>query len=329
MRELNLRLKLSYAKPVLSALFFALLAPLHAQTFPAKPVTVIVPFPPGASADTTMRLVGQKFTESTGQPVIITTQPAGAGTAAAMTTKQSQADGYTLMLINIGSHAVNPLLTALPYDPIKDFQPITNLWNFPSIMTIHAGLAAKSIADLISLAKTRAGGLNFASQGIGSGGHIQGEMFKGRTGAPMVHVPYKGAAPAVLDLVAGRADLLFASYASMSAQIKEGKLRMLGVASPARLRALPDLPTLTELGYPGVDLDAWFGLAAPAGTPSTVIRRLNDEFVKAARSPDLVRQMGEQGVEMAPNTPAEFSSLIAADTARLAKLIKDVGITAQ
>ncbi|MSQ52950.1 MAG: tripartite tricarboxylate transporter substrate binding protein [Betaproteobacteria bacterium] len=305
------------------------IASAHAQNFPAKPVTVIVPFPPGASADTTMRMVGQKFTESAGQPVIIVTQPAGAGTAAAMATKQAAADGYTLMLINIGSHAINPLLTSLPYDPVRDFQPITLLWNFPSVLGIPASLPARSVNDLVAIAKARPGGLNFASQGIGSGGHIMGEMFKAKTGAPMVHVPYKGAAPAVVDLVAGRADLLFASYASMSSHVKEGKLRMLALASPARIKALPDLSTLTELGVAGVDLDAWFGLGAPAGTPAAVVRRLNEEFVKAARSPDLVRQTGEQGIEISTGTPADFSSLMAADTARLAKLIKDARISAQ
>ena len=318
--------------PVWIAASFAILggiAPAHAQNFPAKPVTVIVPFPPGASADTTMRMVGQKFTESTGQPVVIVTQPAGAGTAAAMATKQATPDGYTLMLINIGSHAINPLLTSLPYDPVKDFQPITLLWNFPSVLGIPASLPARSISELVAIAKSRPGGLNFASQGVGSGGHVMGEMFKARTGAPMVHVPYKGAAPAVVDLVAGRADLLFASYASLSAQVKEGRLRMLAVASPVRIKALPDLSTLTELGVAGVDLDAWFGLGAPAGIPAAVVRRLNEEFVKAARAPDLVRQAGEQGIEISTGTPAEFSSLIAADTARLAKLVKEANISAQ
>jgi tripartite-type tricarboxylate transporter receptor subunit TctC len=317
-------------------IFFAALSvvligqlPAKAQSFPVKPVTIIVPFPPGASADTTMRLVAQKFTESVGQPVVISTQPAGAGTAAAMTTKQAAADGYTLMQVNLGSHGVNPLLLSLPYDPIKDFQPITTLWNFPSVLGITAGLPAKNVMELVAIGKTRPGGLNFASQGMGSGGHIIGEMFKTRTGAPMVHVPYKGAAPAIVDLVAGRADILFASYASLGPQVKDGKLRMLAVASPSRLKVLPDLPTLSEVGIPGVDLDFWFGLAGPSGIPPAVLRRLNDEFVRAARNGELVRQMADQGIEMTGNSPQEFSNLIAADTARLAALIKATGITAQ
>lgn len=303
--------------------------PAQAQTFPLKPVTIIVPFPPGASADTTMRLVAQKFTESVGQPVIISTQPAGAGTAAAMATKQAPADGYTLMQVNLGSHGVNPLLMTLPYDPVKDFQPITTLWNFPSVLGITAGLPAKNVTELIVIGKTRPGGLNFASQGMGSGGHILGEMFKTKTGAPMVHVPYKGAAPAIVDLVAGRADILFASYASLGPQVKDGKLRMLAVASASRLKVLPDLPTLGEVGIPGVDLDFWFGLAGPAGIPVAVVRRLNDEFVKAARNGELVRQMADQGIEMTSNSPQEFANLIAADTTRLATLIKTTGISAQ
>jgi tripartite-type tricarboxylate transporter receptor subunit TctC len=305
------------------------LAQAQAQTFPAKPVTLIVPFPPGASADTTMRLVAQRFSESVGHPAIISTQPAGAGTAAAMATRQATPDGYTLMQINLGSHGVNPMLSSLPYDPVRDFQPITTLWTFPSILGIPASLPAKSVGELVAIGKTRPGGLNFASQGLGSGGHILGEMFRARTSVPMVHVPYKGAAPAIVDLVAGRADVLFASYASLGPQVKDGKLRMLAVASTARMKVLPDLPTLAELGIPGVDLDFWFGLAGPAGMPAPVVRRLNEEFVKVARNPELVRQMGDQGIEMTSSSPAEFATLIASDMARLATLIKTAGISAQ
>jgi tripartite-type tricarboxylate transporter receptor subunit TctC len=208
---------------------------------------------------------------------------------------------------------------------MKDFRPITLMWSFPQLLAVPLESPAKSVIDLVAFAKAKPGGLSFASQGTGSGGHLLGEMLKLRTGANMVHIPYRGAAPAATDLAAGRVDFFFVSYSSLLPFLQGGKVRALAVTSPKRLPALPDAPTMAEAGFAGVVLDAWFGLVAPADTPDLVIGKLNAAFVQALRDPQIVKQMTDQGAEARATTPAEFAAFIASETERLGKLVRAVG----
>jgi tripartite-type tricarboxylate transporter receptor subunit TctC len=301
-----------------------------AELLSSRPITVVIPFTPGASSDTLQRIVNKKVTENTGQTLVVESRPGGSGIIAAAVVKQAPPDGHTLLQANAATHAVNAALySTLPYDAIKDFRPITPMWSFPQLLAVPLESPAKSVADLVALAKAKPGGLSFASQGTGSGGHLLGEMLKLRTGANMVHIPYRGAAPAATDLAAGRVDFFFVSYSSLLPFLQGGKVRALAVTSPNRLPALPDAPTMTEAGFAGVALDAWFGLVAPADTPALVIGKLNAAFVQALRDPQIIKQMTDQGAEALASTPAEFTAFIASETERLGKLVRAVGAKAE
>jgi tripartite-type tricarboxylate transporter receptor subunit TctC len=297
-----------------------------AELLSSRPITVIIPFTPGASADTLQRIVAKKVGDDTGQTLIVESRPGGGGAIASAAVKQAPPDGHTLLQANSGSHAANVSLYAtLPYDPIKDFRPITLMWSFPTLLAVPRDSPAKSVGDLIALAKSKPGGLSFASQGAGSSGHLLGEMLKVRTATNMVHVPYRGAGPAGLDLAAGRVDFFFVSYSSLLPFLQAGKVRVLAVTSPQRLPALPDAPPMIEAGFAGLALDPWFGLVAPAGTPDPVIDKLNAAFVAALRSPEVVKQFTDQGAEAHGDTPNEFGAFIAAEIERIGKVVKEVG----
>jgi tripartite-type tricarboxylate transporter receptor subunit TctC len=300
-----------------------------AELLSSRPITIIIPFTPGASADTLQRIVGKKVTENTGQILVMESRAGGGGAIGAAVVKQALPDGHTLFQANAGTHAANQALYAtLPYDPIKDFRPITLMWSFPQLLAVPLDSPAKSVSELVALAKSKPGGLSFASQGTGSGGHLLGEMLKARTGANMVHIPYRGAGPAALDLAAGRVDFFFVSHSSVLSFLQAGKVRVLAVTSPKRLPALPDAPTMREVGFAGIELDAWFGLVAPAGTPDPVIGKLNAAFVQAVRDPEVIKQMIDQGAEPAANatTPDEFAAFIASETERFGQIVKAVGV---
>jgi tripartite-type tricarboxylate transporter receptor subunit TctC len=301
-----------------------------AELLSSRPITIIIPFTPGASADTLQRMVGRKVTENTGQILVVESRPGGGGAIGASAVKQAPPDGHTLFQANAGSHAANvSLYSTLPYDPVKDFRPITLMWTFPQLLTVPLGSPARSVSDLVALAKSKPAGLSFASQGSGSGGHLLGEMLKVRTGANMVHIPYRGAGPAALDLATGRVDFFFVSYSSVLSFLQAGKVRVLAVTSPKRLPVLPDTPTMREVGFAGIELDAWFGLVAPAGTPDAVIGKLNTAFVQAVRDPEIVKQVRDQGAEAVATTPAEFAAFIASETERFGKIVKAVGAKAE
>ena len=301
-----------------------------AELLSSRPITIIIPFTPGASSDTLQRLVGRKVTENTGQTLVVESRPGGGGAIAASAVKQAPPDGHTLMQANAGSHAANPALYAtLPYDPIKDFRPITLMWGFPQLLAVPVDSPAKSVADLVAYAKSKPAGLSFASQGTGAGGHLLGEMLKMRTGANMVHIPYRGAGPAAVDLAAGRVDFFFVAYASVQAFLQAGKVRALAVTSTKRLPVMPETPTMAEAGFGGIEIDTWFGLVAPAGTPDPVIAKLNAAFVKATRDPDVVKQITDQGAEALATTPAEFAAFIASQTEQYGKIVRSVGAKAE
>jgi tripartite-type tricarboxylate transporter receptor subunit TctC len=311
-------------------LAIAAIAPAQAQSdFPSRPITIIVPFPPGGSSDTVTRLVAQKLGENLKTNIVIDNRGGGGGVPAALAMKQVTPDGYTLFLANNGLFAIMPAMTDVRFDPVKDFQPITPLCTFPSVLVVPDGSPARTAKELVELARTKTGGFNFASQGVGSGGHILGEMLRLRSGAPFTHVPYRGAGPAVTDLAAGNVDLLFSSYVSAIGQVQAGKLRVLGWTAPRRSATLPDVPTMTEAGYPGVELVVWHGIVAPLGTPPEIVKKLNEEFAKAALSPDVVQKVAAQGVEMSTTSPEEFAKLIASDFDQLGKVIREAGIKMQ
>jgi tripartite-type tricarboxylate transporter receptor subunit TctC len=301
-----------------------------AQLLSSRPIIVNIPFTPGASADTLQRLVNKKVTENTGQTLVVESRPGGGGAIAAAAVKQATPDGHTLLQANAATHAANvSLYSTLPYDPVKDFRPITLMWRFPQLLSVPVDSPARSVSDLAEFAKSKAGGLSFASQGSGSGGHLLGEMLKARTGANMVHIPYRGAGPAALDLATGRVDFFFVSYSSVLPFLQSGKVRVLAVTSRQRLPALPDVPTMQEAGFAGIEIDTWFGLVAPAATPDAVIGKLNAAFVQAVRDPEVVKQITDQGAEPATNTPSEFAAFVAAQTEQVGKIVRSVGVKAE
>ena len=298
-----------------------------AELLSSRAITVVIPFTPGASSDTFQRLVAKKVTENTGQSVIVESRPGGGGSVAAAAVKRALPDGHTLFQANSGTHAANvTLYPSLPYDAVKDFTPIMLMWSFPSLLVVPADSPAKSVAELAAYAKTKPGGLSYGSQGNGSSGHLLGAMFSRHVGVPMVHVPYRGAGPAALDVATGRIDFLWVSYASVLPHYLSGKVRALAVTSRRRLTALPQIPTVAETGYPGFELDTWFGLLAPSGTPEPVIGKLNEAFVQAVHAPEVVKQMIDQGAEPVTDTPQEFAAFMDSEIKRLGTIVKTLGI---
>jgi tripartite-type tricarboxylate transporter receptor subunit TctC len=291
-----------------------------------RPIRIVVPFVAGGTSDVGTRLVAAKVAESGGPNVVVENRTGGGGVPGAMSVKEAAPDGTTLLLADLGSFGINVSLMAnLPYDPTRDFKPITTLFRFPSVLAVPAALPANSVAELIALSKTRPDGLAFGSQGSGSGGHLLAEMLAKTSGAKLLHVPYRGVAAAVVDLVAGRVSMLYGSYLSMKGQTEAKALRILAVTSKQRLKVLPDTPTMAELGFPEVDLDIWFGLVAPAATSDAVVQELHTKFSSAMNSPDIVDRLNAQGVNVATSTPAGFAELIKSDMARVAPVVKASG----
>src|SRR5262245_53788109 len=316
---------------VMSAVLLAVLIataslPAQAQTYPSQPIRLIVPFAPGGGMESAVRNVMQKASESGWPQVIIDNRPGGAGTIAALATKQAPPDGYTLMLIALSTHAINvALMPDLKYDPVKDFTPITVLFSYPSVVAVPASSPARSIADLIALARAKPGGINYGSAGIGTVGHILGLMLTNATKSNMVHVPYRGGGPATLDLIAGRLDFMIFNPSGIIPNVQSGQLRLLAVTSKARFASLPDIPTMAEVGYPQVDLDGWFGIAGPAGLPAPVVKALHDKFASVLKAPDLNARLQDQGWVIDPIAPDAFRDLVKSDIMRLGPLLKDTG----
>lgn len=300
----------------------------QAQTYPNKPVKFVSGYAPGGSSDIGIRLVTQKLSETAGWPAaVIENRPGGGGVVAAEVVRQAPPDGYTLFLSDISALAINVTLAPnLPYDPVKDFAPIMRMWSFPSVLVVPNDSPAKTGAELIALAKTKTGGLTYASQGMGSGGHLLGTMFQNSLGVNMIHVPYRGAGAAMPDVAAGRVDYIFASYGSVKQYIEAGTVRLLAVTSKQRLPDFPNAPTMTELGHPSVFLDVWFGLSAPPNTPAPIIKTINESVTKVLNAPDLVKRLSDAGLYADVTTPDQYRELIQSDIARLGKLVKDANI---
>jgi tripartite-type tricarboxylate transporter receptor subunit TctC len=303
--------------------------PSWADEYPTRPISILVPFPPGGSSDIVMRLVAHKVSERLKQAIVIDNRPGAAGNVAAMAIKNAAPDGYTLMLGHTGTHAINPALYSdLKFDPVKDFQPITALIAFNNILVVPAASPATSVADLVALARSRPEGLAYGSQGIGTGGHLLGVLLAKHAHIKLLHVPYRGIAPAVTDAVAGRVQMLFASYISAAGQIEAGQLRMLAIAGAAPHPRIPQVPTMAAAGYPDVQMQQWFGLFAPAGTPSPVVRKLNAEFVAALRSDEVRDKVLPQVASVTPSTPEELGAMVERDMARLGQVVRESGARA-
>jgi tripartite-type tricarboxylate transporter receptor subunit TctC len=297
-----------------------------AQTYPTKPIRLVVPFPPGGATDILARDVAQKLTEAWGQSVIVDNRPGAGGNIGSELVAKSAPDGYTLEMGTVGTHAINASLYAkMPYDHVKDFTPVILVAGVPNVLVVNPALPANSVAELIAYAKANPGKLNFASSGNGTSIHLSGELFKVMAGVQITHIPYKGSAPALQDLLAGQVQMMFDNLPPSLPQIKAGKLRALAVTSLARAPALPDVPTLAESGLPGFEASSWFGILAPAGTPAPIVAKLNAEIAKWLATPEAKEKLSKQGANAAGGTPDDFAKHIATETAKWAKVVKDSG----
>jgi len=312
---------------LLIPLVSALVLPAHAQSYPNKPVRMIVPYPPGGGNDTFGRLFAAKLGERTGQPFLVENRP-GAGTMIGTeAAAKSAPDGYTILLSSIATHALSPnLYSRVPYDPIKDFAPITLLGIAPTVLVINQELPAKSLQELISLAKSKPGALAYASGGNGTPPHINAEVFKAVAGIDLLHVAYKGGGPALTDLIAGRVHVMLDTAASAMPHVRGGKLRALALSAPKRSAEYPDLPTFAEAGLPQYDTNAWYSMHAPAGTPSDIVRRLNRELVAILKDPDIVARFKQLSTDPVGNSPEEFGAFVKAELDKYARVIKAAGI---
>ena len=296
-----------------------------AQDYPNRPIRLIVTVPPGGAADFIARLVGGKLSESLGQPVLVENRGGAGGTIATDAVAKAAPDGYTLLQNSITTHGVGPhLYSKLPYDPVKDFAPVSGLAVLPLIMAVNAEVPVRSVQDLIQYSKSSS--LNFASSGNGGAPHMAAELFKSVTAAPIAHVPYKGSGPAVADLVGGRVQIMFDAAPSLIQHVRAGKLRVLAAASAQRNRLFPDVPTFAELGHPKVAVSLWYGLVAPAGTPRLAIEKLNREVVRVLESPEVRDRLLAQGAEPIPGTPEAFASFMQEEMAKWAPVVKQAGI---
>ena len=308
--------------------FTLALAPIvaAAQAYPSKPIRWIVPFAPGGPADLLARAVGQKLQDAFGQSVVVENRPGAAGNLGVDQAAKSPADGYTLVVVPTGNITVNPtLFPNLPYK-VSDLAPVTLMANVENVLVVNPGIAAKSMQDLVALAKAKPGSLSFASPGPGSQAHLAGEFIKFAAGVDLTHIAYKGTGPALNDLLGGQISMMFSQTSSALPHIKAGKLRAIGAASARRSAVMPEVPTVAEQGFPGFEATSWYALMVPAGTPQDVIAKLHAETVKAVRSPDLKEKLAGLGAEAVGNTPAELAAQIQREGARWAEVIRKQGL---
>lgn len=289
--------------------------PVAAQTWPNRPIRLVVAFPASGTTDIIARGVAAEISKSLGQQVYVDNRPGAGGNIGTDLVAKSPPDGYTIVMGTVGTHAINvSLYSKLPYDAVKDFAPVTLVASVPNVLEVNPSLPVKTVKELIAYAKANPGKLNFASSGSGTSIHLSGELFKSITGVDMLHIPYKGSAPAITDLIGGQANLMFDNLPSSIGHIKAGQLRAIAVTTLTRSPALPDVPTIAESGVPGYEASSWFGVLAPAGTPKEIVARLHDEIVKALKTPVLRKYLQGQGAEPvgdtlknSPNTSAPRS----------------------
>ncbi|HEV2008802.1 MAG TPA: tripartite tricarboxylate transporter substrate binding protein [Burkholderiales bacterium] len=296
--------------------------------YPTKPIRMIVGFAPGGGTDTTARAISNKLGELLGHQVIVDNRAGAAGNIATELVANANPDGYTILLGTIAALAINPSLyrSKLPFDSVRDFAPIIQAVDSTNILVLHQSVPAASVKELIALAKTKP--LNYGSSGVGGTGHLAGELFNSMAGTKMTHIPYKGGGPAMIDLVGGQVQLVFATAASAVPQIKGGKIKGIAVTTIKRSALMPNIPTIAESGLPGFDANNWYGLLAPAKTPRPIIMRLNSEVTKVLAMPDVKEFLFNQGLDPAPGTPEQFGAYIKSEIAKWAKVVKDSGARA-
>jgi tripartite-type tricarboxylate transporter receptor subunit TctC len=310
---------------VVAAVLLAAPGLAAAQAYPSKPLRIIVPFPPGGATDISGRYVAQKLGESLGQQAIVDNRPGANGTIGLELAAKAAPDGHTLVVGQTGNLAISPGITKVNYDPARDFAPISLVIASPHVLAVHPSVPARSIKDVIALARSKPGQLNYASTGSGSAGHLGMELLKKTTRMDIVHVPYKGASPGLLDLVAGHVALMFTSVLSTAQVLQGGKVRALAVGSQQRSQSLPDVPTIAESGYPGFEVISWWGVLGPAAMPKDAVARLNGEIVKMMASADARDRIGALGADIMTSTPERFAAYIKSEGVKWGQVIKDSG----
>lgn len=294
-----------------------------AQNYPTRPIRLVVPFTPGGSTDILARAIGHELTRAWGQPVVIDNVPGAGGAIGADKVAKAPADGYTLLMGHIGTLAVNPsLYPKLPYDPVKDFAPVAWVARVPNVLVVHPSVKAGNVRELVALAKAKPGSLNYGSGGNGSAANLATEYFKMQTNTSLLHIPYRGTAPAITDLLGGQIQVLFTGAPAVIGQLKNGQLRALAVSSPQRLAVLPDVPTVAESGYKDFEADQWYGVVAPTGTSAAIVARLNTQINLALNSAELKTRLNSEGAIATPTTPEAFGKLIQREIERWKPVIQ-------
>ena len=310
--------------------FFCALAGMQAagaQTFPTKPIHWVSPWSPGGANDILSRMIGSEISTTLGQPVVIENKPGASGTVGTASVAKSPADGYTITLGSTPSYATAPsMYPDLPYNPVRDFAPITLVARVSNLLVVHPSLPVNNVKELIAYAKANPGKLNFTSVGSGSTPHLSAELFKMMAGVELNHVPYKGTAPALVDLIAGRVEMAFEGTPALLPHVRAGRLRALGITSLQRSQLLPDVPTISESGLSGFDVSVWYAVFAPAGTPADVIKKLNNAIVASLRTPALSRQLNDLGADLVGSSPEELGAYLNRETSKWADVIKKAGI---
>jgi len=296
--------------------------------YPTKPIRFVVPFVPGGPTDIQARMLGEKLGQRLGQQVIADNRGGAGGNIGMEITARAPADGYTLVIATVGTWAVNPHLYQLPFDVVKDFSPITQVSTSPGVLVVHPSVNAKTVKELIALAKEKPGALNYGSSGVGGFGHISGELFTLMTGTKMTHIPYKSSAPSLTDLISGQIQVLFNNMISTTPHVKANRVRALATTGAKRSPALPDLPTVAEAGVPGYENSSWSAVAGPAGMPKPLVTRLHKEFMEILKMPDIQQKHVEVGAEIVASTPEQFHAYLKSEVAKFGKLVKAAGIKA-
>ena len=302
-------------------------APSWAQDYPAKPIRLVLPYPPGGGSDTIARPLARQLGESLGQQVVVDNRGGGGGAIGMEHAAKAAPDGYTIVMALTAQLAVNPsLYRKLPYEPVRDFAPITLLAQGPYVLVVHPSVPAKTVKELVALARKRPNDLAYASSGNGSGGHLAAELLKNMTGIEMLHVPYKGGGPALVDLIAGQVQVLFSTWASGRGHIHSGRIRALAVSTAKRPQAIPQLPTVAEAGVPGYDAGVWYALLAPAGTPPAIVDRLNREVLGVLKSRDYAKLLFDSAIDPVGSTPQALADHIRSEIAKWASVVKAANI---
>ncbi len=305
------------------------LAQAPTAAYPAKPVRIIAGFPPGSGADITARVIGQKLGEALGQQFLVDNRMGAGSNIAAELAAKAPPDGYTVFLGTVANTINATLYARLPFDFARDFAPVALATSAPNILVVHPSVPARSVAELIKLAKARPGQLNYASSGTGTAPHLSSEMFKSMAGINLVHIPYKGSPQAVTDLLGGQVALMFSPASTVLPQVKSGRLRALAVTTSARMTSLPELPTVAESGLPGFETVTWFGFLVPAATPREIVSKLNAEIVKVLAQPETRQQFAAQGIDVLGGTPEQFAAYIGAEIAKWTRVIRESGTRAE